>query len=289
VALKIIAFITFTLIVLLPSNLILGWGFEAHMRINSDAIDALPEGMKGFFEKEREYISEHAVDPDKWKSNDKSEFPRHFIDIDLYGTFPFNELPRDYNEAVKKFGAERVTSNGTLPWCIAEFTHKLADEMKEGDGEKIRITAAALGHYIGDAHMPFHSAENYNGQFTNNEGVHNQFEKLMVNFYMDDYEPKMAEATSLEDPLENAFEIVLDGYQMILPILEADAKARAGLSDSLLTKLADWRAEPVMDYLNIFYAEIGETGWKQMSNASFMLGRYWVTAWEMAGRPTLPK
>ena len=99
-AVKIITFITFTLIVLLPSNLIQGWGFNAHIRINSDAIAALPQGMRGFFEKEREYISEHAVDPDKWKSTDKGEFPRHFIDIDLYGTYRFNELPRDCNEAV---------------------------------------------------------------------------------------------------------------------------------------------------------------------------------------------
>ena len=288
-AVKVITFITFTLIVLLPSNLIQGWGFKAHVRINSDAITALPKGMRGFFEKERDYISEHAVDPDKWKSDDKDEFPRHFIDVDLYGTYPFNELPRDYDHAIKKFGIKKVTSNGTLPWRIVEFTHKLADEMKEGDGEKIRITAAALGHYIGDAHMPFHSAENYNGQFTNNKGVHNQFEKLMVNYYMDDYESNMAEATPLEDPLASAFDIVLNGYKKILPILEADAKARAGLSDSLLTKLADWRAEPVMEYLDIFYAEVGEIGWNQMSNASFMLGRYWVTAWTMAGRPTLPK
>lgn len=287
-AAKIIAIIAFTFIVLIPSNLLQGWGFKAHVRINSDAIDTLPTGMKSFFEKERVYISEHAADADKWKSTDKGEFPRHFIDLDLYGTYPFNELPRDYEEAVEKFGAEMVNSSGTLPWRIAEFTQKLADEMREGDANKIRITAAALGHYIGDAHMPFHSAENYNGQFTNNKGVHNQFEKLMVNSYMDEYDPNMPEATPVDEPLETAFEIVMSGYQKILPILEADTKARAGLSDSLKTTLADWKADPVMEYLNIFYAEVGETGWKQMSNASLMLGRYWVTAWETAGRPTLP-
>lgn len=288
-AAKIVTFITFTLIVLMPSELLQGWGFKAHVRINSDAIDTLPIGIKTFFEKERVYISEHAVDPDKWKSTDKGEFWRHFIDLDLYGTYPFKELPRDHDEAVEKFGEEMVKKSGTLPWRIAEFTQKLADEMREGDGNKIRITAAALGHYIGDAHMPFHSAENYNGQFTNNKGVHNQFEKLMVNSYMDEYDPKMREATLVEEPLEMAFEIVMSGYRKILPILEADTKARSGLSDSLKSTLADWKADPVMEYIKIFYDEVGETGWQQMSNASLMLGRYWVTAWEKAGRPTLPK
>ena len=33
--------------------------------------------------------------------------------------------------------------------------------------EKILKYSAELGHYIGDAHVPLHTTENYNGQLTN--------------------------------------------------------------------------------------------------------------------------
>lgn len=281
--------ILFIAAVFIPLELSNGWGFNAHMRINSDAVDTLPAGMKEFFESERNFISEHAVDPDKWKRDDKEELPRHFIDIDMYGTYPFRELPRDYDEAVKKFGAEAVNSKGTLPWRIVEYTMKLSEDMKSGEREKIRMSAAALGHYVADAHSPLHSAENYDGQFTNNKGIHKQFEKLMVNSYMEEYDPSMPEAEPIADPLGFAFDIILNGYQLVLPILIADSKAREGLSDSLIDSLADRKADPVKGYIDMLYRDVGDIGWKQMSGASENLGRYWVTAWELAGRPSLPR
>lgn len=276
-------------IVFTPVDSTQGWGFTAHMRINSDAVDTLPAGMKKFFESERNFISEHAVDPDRWKRDDKSELPRHFIDLDMYGTYPFKELPRDYDEAVKKFGAETVNSRGTLPWRIAEYTLKLAEDMKSGKREKIRMTAAALGHYVGDSYSPLHSVENYNGQYTNNYGVHKQFENRMVNAYMDSYEPQLNEAASIKEPLRHAFDIVMRSYKLVLPILESETKARKILTSGQIDSLNDWRAKGIPDYLAILYSDLGEMGWNQMNSASYDLGRYWVSAWELAGKPVLPE
>ena len=277
-------------IVFTPVDSTQGWGFTAHMRINSDAVDTLPSGMKKFFESERNFISEHSVDPDRWKRDDKSELPRHFIDLDMYGTYPFKELPRDYDEAVKKFGAETVNSRGTLPWRIAEYTLKLAEDMKSGEREKIRMTAAALGHYVGDSYSPLHSVENYNGQYTNNYGVHKQFENRMVNAYMDSYEPELnKEAAPIEEPLRHAFDIVMRSYKLVLPILESERKARKILTREQIDSLNDWRTEGIPDYLAILYSDLGEMGWNQMNSASYDLGRYWVSAWELAGKPVLPE
>ncbi len=259
------------------------------MRINSDAVDTLPTGMKKFFENERNFISEHAVDPDKWKRDDKEELPRHYIDLDMYGTYPFKELPRDYKEAVSKFGAETVNSRGTLPWRIVEQTHKLAGDMKSGNREKIRMTAAALGHYVGDAYSPLHSAENYNGQYTNNYGVHKQFENRMVNANMASYEPVLEEATSIDDPLSHAFDIVLHSYKLVLPILVSETKARKVLTTAQIDSLNDYRAKSIPAYVEILYSDLGDMCWKQMNSASIDLGSYWVTAWKLAGKPALPE
>ena len=75
------------------------WGFFAHKRINRLAVLTLPPEMMVFFKKHIDYISDHAVDPDMRRYSTKQEGPRHFIDLDQYGSLPFNNLPRHWLEA----------------------------------------------------------------------------------------------------------------------------------------------------------------------------------------------
>ena len=75
------------------------WGFFGHRRINRLAVFTLPPGMLFFYKKHLEYLTEHAVDPDKRRYATKHEAPRHFIDLDRYGVFPFASLPRQWPEA----------------------------------------------------------------------------------------------------------------------------------------------------------------------------------------------
>jgi hypothetical protein len=62
------------------------WGFFGHRRINQLAVYALPLDLIGFYKPQLEYISTHAVDPDKRRYAVKLEGPRHFIDLDRAGT-----------------------------------------------------------------------------------------------------------------------------------------------------------------------------------------------------------
>ena len=71
------AFLLILIILVVPIYDAIGWGFSAHQRINSDAVDMLPEGLKPFFVANRDYIAEHAPDPDRWKRDDDAEGPRH--------------------------------------------------------------------------------------------------------------------------------------------------------------------------------------------------------------------
>ena len=41
--------------------------------------------------------------PDKRRYAVAAEGPRHYIDIDHYGKYPYDELPRKWNDAVEKF------------------------------------------------------------------------------------------------------------------------------------------------------------------------------------------
>ena len=63
---------------------IYSWGFFGHKKINRMAVFTLPPEMIKFYKKNIEYITEHAVDPDKRRYAVEGEAPRHYIDIDHY-------------------------------------------------------------------------------------------------------------------------------------------------------------------------------------------------------------
>ncbi|MCC6308828.1 MAG: S1/P1 Nuclease, partial [Chitinophagaceae bacterium] len=76
-----------------------GWGFFAHKKINQYAVFLLPPEMMVLFKPKIDFITEHAIDPDKRRYAVPDEGPRHYIDIDHYGVYPYDSLPRKWNDA----------------------------------------------------------------------------------------------------------------------------------------------------------------------------------------------
>jgi hypothetical protein len=64
------------------------------------AVFSLPSEMIGIFKENIEFITEHAVDPDKRRYATKHEAVRHYIDIDHWGKHPFKEVPRKWADAI---------------------------------------------------------------------------------------------------------------------------------------------------------------------------------------------
>ena len=93
---KIIALIC----ILLTAHKSFCWGFYAHRKINQYAVFLLPPEMMILYKPYIGFLEEHAVDPDKRRYAIPEEGPRHYIDIDQYGVYPYDSLPRKWNEAV---------------------------------------------------------------------------------------------------------------------------------------------------------------------------------------------
>ncbi|MEO1435577.1 MAG: hypothetical protein AAFV80_08590 [Bacteroidota bacterium] len=107
---KTIAYITFVGLllvlcsaVLLPEQQEEDWGFVGHRKINRMAVFTLPPEMIGFYKANIEYLTEHAVDPDKRRYATKFEAIRHYIDIDHHGVYPFPDLPRVWTDALAQY------------------------------------------------------------------------------------------------------------------------------------------------------------------------------------------
>jgi hypothetical protein len=163
------------------------WGFDAHRFIADRMIALLPAELRPLFEQRRAFIVERAVDPDLWRNVGwDEEPPNHFLDFDhaAFGPYPFEGLPRDYADAVQKFGKDLINEQGTLPWRTAEFYGRLQREfasLKRPSPpgyalDNIALYSAVLAHYVSDGHVPLHAVTNYDGQLTQQQGVHSRWE-----------------------------------------------------------------------------------------------------------------
>src|SRR5208337_1842965 len=90
------------------------WGPAAHEIVNTYAIQTLPPEIRSFFENNRQFLIEHANDPDELMKKDHYERMRHYIYLDKYGVFPYPTLPHDYEKAKEKLGSGRISRDGVL-------------------------------------------------------------------------------------------------------------------------------------------------------------------------------
>ncbi|TLY36732.1 MAG: hypothetical protein E6K60_06855 [Nitrospirae bacterium] len=160
-----------------------GWGPAAHRLVNGSAIQCLPPEIRGFFEANRQYLVEHANDPDGWMKKDRYERMRHYIYLDKYGYFPYLNLPHSYKAATARYGKGRIGRDGNLPWQIGEYSLKLTNGLKSQKWDDVREDAAALAHYVADAHDPLNTTQNYNGQLTRQAGLAERFGIHLIDRY----------------------------------------------------------------------------------------------------------
>ena len=259
------------------------WGFEAHRYVADRALDLLPAQIRPFFKKHHISIVEHAIDPDLWRNAGwEEEPPRHFLDLDAYGPAPFDALPRDYDQAVAKFGREMVRKNGLLPWRTAEMFGKLKQafaDQKSGRGfapENIKFFTAVLAHYVSDAHVPFHAVVNYDGQLTGQHGIHARFESELFERYRKKLTVHPTPTLITKDPRDFIFDTLTVSAGLVEPILAAD-KAAIGTGD-----LYDDA------YLDRFFGPTRPLLERRLAEAAAAVATLVTRAWEEAGRPELP-
>ena len=267
------------------------WGFFAHQKINRMAVFTLPEGMSGFYKKHIEYISQHAVDPDRRRNVSADEAPRHYIDIDHYGEYPFDSVPKYWKNAVKKYTEDTLKAYGIVPWYIEKMVYRLQMAFKEGNLDLILHYSADLGHYIADAHVPLHTTENYNGQMTNQKGIHGFWESRIPELKSDGYNYWTGRAKYVESPIDKAWKAVKASHAAVDSVLKFEAVLNAKYSPdkkysfenraNVLTKVYS------LEYTNDYDKMLNGMVERRMREAIISVGSLWYTAWVNAGKPDL--
>lgn len=260
------------------------WGFEAHRFIVERAIDLLPPEMRPFYDTYRVFLVEHCIDPDLWRSiGFDEEPPRHFLDLDAYGRYPFDSLPREYGAAIQKFGPETLARNGVLPWRTAEIYGRLVrglgglkDKANPFAVNDAKYFPAIVAHYISDAHVPFHAVVNFDGQLTKQHGIHSRFESQLFERYRSTLKVTPGPIVPIKDPRDFTFDALLASFRLAEPVLQADREAIG------TRELYDGQ------YFDAFLAGSREILEGRLAESITAVASVWVSAWESAGRPVLP-
>ncbi len=374
---------TFFLLLLLSSSWTSEpqWGFWGHRRINRVAVFSLPPEMIIFFKRNIEFVTEHAVDPDKRRYATKFEGPRHFIDIDHWGEYPFPEVPRDWTEALARytdvylideendtlhlFGNEviewgarelkyigeteknldfwpeegvekeayltffrnyiqpqyyeetwtlpcdlleekldiesdcetviaidRFSEYGIVPYHLLQMQNRLTNAFRTRDEKAILRLATEMGHYVGDASVPLHTTENYNGQLTDQVGIHAFWESRIPELFADkEYDLFVGKAQYIDNPKEYFWDIVLSSHVLVDSVLSIEKRLSQTFPqdqqfcfDERLGRVLRIQCEA---YSKAYQNEMEGMVEQRMRDAILSIASCWYTAWIDAGQPDL--
>lgn len=267
------------------------WGFHAHRIINRSAVYTLPTSLAHFYKRHIEYISENSVNPDRRRYVSPNEAERHFIDIDTYGPNPFDSIPKRWEDAVAKFSEDSLRKRGIVPWQIHLSYYQLVEAFKKRDIDRILRISADIGHYIADAHSPLHTTQNYNGQLSDQEGIHGFWESRLPELFSHQYNYFVGRASYIEQPLSYAWKIVEDSSRLTDTLLytekilnestSPDQKFIYETRNNILIRTYS------KGYSTKYHQALDGMVEKQMQKSVHAIGSFWYSAWIDAGQPAL--
>lgn len=267
------------------------WGFHAHKKINRIAVFTLPSAMIKFYKNNIYYLSEHAVDPDKRRYADSAEAARHYLDADYYGISPFDSIPEKWKDAVEKFSEDTLKAHGIVPWQIQRTYGSLVKAFEQRDSARILKLSADLGHYISDAHVPLHTTENYNGQLTNQIGIHGFWESRLPELYSKDYDFFTGKAKYIENPLKEAWKILRNTYSYKDSVLLIEARLSKTFPSDRKHSFSERNGIVIKEfseeYSRAYHKALNGMVERQMKAAILSTGSFWYSAWIDAGQPNL--
>ena len=138
------------------------------------------------------------------------------------------------------------------------------------------LFASDLGHYVADGHMPLHITRNYNGQYSNQNGIHSRYESQMINSYSSQINYAGGDVDTIENISNYVFDFIYNNYNYVDSVLAADnfAKSFSGGSYSSLYYQKMW------EYSSSFTIDL-------FRRASLTLTSIIYKAWKEAGSPTV--
>lgn len=268
------------------------WGFLMHKTINQLAVYKLPKAMQPFFYKHIDSLVYNSVRPDVRRNKDSTEGPKHFIDLEKFGEEAAYAMPLRWEDAVIKYSKDSLLIYGYVPYHIIAMKDKLTTAFKSGNADTILFYAADIAHYISDAHVPLHTTINYDGQLTNQTGLHSLWESMIPEIEVGSYNLySRHKAVYLTRPEVSIWEAVRGANALLPDMLAKESEVTKSFTPETKYRLQTRRGKEVKTYSSEFAkaysASLGNTINTQANSSANLTADFWYTAWVDAGKPGL--
>lgn len=183
----------------------LAWGKNGHSIVCQTAAYLVASEPKAEFLKNHGYdLGYYCNVPDLvWKSPATYgvEWTNHFMDMEIFDR-NFQKPATEKTQPEEAFKMDRLAFNAKFPdvkdeagrafWRIRELETELGKTaetlMKKDLTKEARhkaqadwlVLAGVIGHYVGDLAQPLHVTENYDGQMSEQKGIHSFYEEALV-------------------------------------------------------------------------------------------------------------
>lgn len=274
----------------LPKNKSFSWGFFAHRKINRLAIFCLPLPIFHFYKKNIKYITTNSVNPDKRRCAVEGEAEKHFIDLDRYSQDEIQNLYSNWYVLIDLYGEKNLRSFGIIPWNILKMKEELTKAFAEKNIERILKLSSEVGHYLADANVPLHTTKNYNGQLTDQYGIHSFWETRLVELFFEDYDFFELKADYVINWKDKVWESIFIANSFVKIILELEKDLS---NDFRFDKFCYEKRGSVLqkvysfDFSKKFHDKLQNMVENQMKKSVKIVSDFWYSCWIDAGSPNL--
>jgi hypothetical protein len=247
--------------------------------------------MQIFYKKHIDYLTENAVNPDRRRYAVIGEAERHFIDLDSYPDSLRYALPRYWQQAKTRFTEDSLRKHGINPWYVQIVAEQLTEAFKAKNAKAILRLSADLGHYVADAHVPLHTTRNYNGQLSQQEGIHGFWESRLPELFAEEYDLWIGEVQYVHNIAETAWKTVFESHlakdsvllfeQNLSKTYESDQKYSYELRNNILTRTYS------KDFSAKYHQMLKGQVERRMKMSVKVVADLWYTCWVNAGQPVL--
>jgi hypothetical protein len=265
------------------------WGFLVHRTIHQLAIYELRGPLQHFFYRNMELVVKYSVRADQRRNEDSTEGPKHFIDLEVFGDSA-RKMPLTWNEAVHIYGKDSLMEYGYVPYYIMTMKDRLTNAFRNGLKDSVLFYAIDLGHYISDAHVPLHTSVNYDGQLTNQKGLHSLWETVVPELELAEYDLHSGhKARYLNHPEKEVWKAVRQAHKLVKDVFQQELIVTSLFSDSSKYRVQIRNGKEYRTYTSVFaktYSEhLGSTINRQLRRSADLTADFWYTCWVDAGRP----
>ena len=169
---------------------------------------------------------------------------------------------------------------------------RLTKAFREKNKQEILKTAAELGHYVADAHVPLHVCSNHNGQLTDQTGIHAFWESRIPELFAEtDWDFFVGKAMYITNLSGFIWARVLESAEAADTVLKAEKELNAHFNPGQKYAFEERKGKLLKQYSTAYATSYDQMMdhmvERRMRQSIFAVASCWYTAWVNAGQPPL--